>query len=760
MKSNRNPLFAGIILLFCGLAGNAQIIYSNAFNGGAVNIHGTAPTVANDFAGGASFARWNDVLGHNNTGVMLANGANSTTLGDSWLLPFAPQHGYVYTLTASLTFTGSPGNWVGLGFAEYDPVNLFTGSRYADNFVTGYDHIILTESSGNVQYFSGPRGNSPPIYNANSTFTANTPQIISVQVILNTTGSLWSIAANVNGVQMGSPFTYVSNPSIGAVGINQTGLGAPANYRWNNLSLQAVGAGPTTNTVNATVSFPPANAGVLLNPTFKGLSYEKLSITNATYFTSNDVTLVHLFSQIGPGIVRIGGGTVDTTGWNGISNTVPITAAYVDRFAGFMKALPTNWSVIYGINYVQNTPANCAAEAAYVANALGSRLYGFEIGNEPEYYPGFNYSAFLVRYRSLAAAITNNVPGWAVTNNGIGWTFDDADAGQGQLAAITDPFARDESEVVSLLTQHYYVAAGGSPSDTMQLLLQQPDLTMRDLVTNIVGAATGRQTLGARITETASYSAGGVQGVSDVYGAALWSLDYMFTAALNGLQGVNFHGGWISPYSPIIDNGIGVQRVGPELYGLKMLSLLPRGNVVSATVTLSSNINFTAYGIRCLGGGISALLNNKDTSNRVVVAVNLGTNVSGAQMIALTGPSLFSSSVYTIGGAPIDAADGTWNGGVQAVLSATNGQLTVVVPPISAILLNPVLVPPIIATSIKGSQLTLSWPTNYIGWLLQSNSIGLLGTNWFSLPDSGNTNRAQITIQPGLTNMFYRLFLP
>jgi hypothetical protein len=243
-----------------------------------------------------------------------------------------------------------------------------------------------------------------------------------------------------------------------------------------------------------------------------------------------------------------------------------------------------------------------------------------------------------------------------------------------------------------MVTQHYY-RAGPSTNDTMQLLLQ-PDSFLHTLVANIVGAAAGHCPLGARIDETGSYSAGGVQGVSDVYGAALWSLDYLFTVALNGGQGINFHGGGQSPYSPIVDNGTTVQRVGPEFYGLKMFSVLPHGNVVPATVTLASNINFTAYGVKCTSGGISALLNNKETSNTVAVSINLGPYVSGLQLIVLTGLSLYSTTGYTLSGATINPVDGTWNGGVQAVLPATNGQLTVVVPPISAFLLNPVLAPP------------------------------------------------------------------
>ena len=758
MKATRNLLLAGMITLFCFSIGNAQIIYSNNFAlGGATNIWGTAPTVANNYAGGTSSATWNDALGNNDTGALLANGIDTTTFGDSWLLPFNPLPGYVYTLTASLTFTGNPGSWIGLGFAQNDSVNVPVGyGRFADSSnggPIGYDWIILTESSGGVQYFTGPKANTPQIY-AGTGFTGGT-QTLTVEVILNTTGSLWSITAYVNGVQMGNTVTYANYPPIGAIGITQTSLTAPTDVHWNYLTLQAVGAGPTTNTVNATVSFSPTNPGLPLNPAFDGLSYEKVEIANG-FFTSNNVLLVKLFSMIGPAVMRVGGGTVDQTCWGGLSNTVPITASEVDTFAGFIKALPANWSVIYGINLLSNTPANCAAEATYAAKALGPRLLGFEIGNEPEY--GFSqYSTFLGRWRSLAAAITNAVPGWAVTNGGNGWTLTGADAGQGQLSAYSDPFASQESGVVSMVTQHYY-RTGPSTNDTMQLLLQ-PDPFLLTLVNNIVTAAAGNCSLGTRIDECGSYSGGGVVDVSDAFGAALWSLDFMFTMALNGGQGVNFHGGGRSPYSPLIDNGTAVTAVGPEFYGLKMFSLIPPGNVIPAAVTLTSNINFTAYGVRQADGAISVLLNNKDTSDTVAVSVNLGPNVTGAQLIALTGPSLYSTGDFTIGGATINP-DGSWNGGVQEVLSATNGQLTVDVPPTSAILLNPLVAPPEIAFTVNGNQLTLDWPTNYSGWLLESNSIDLASTTWSPIPGSGNTNRVQITIQPGQSSMFYRLSPP
>jgi hypothetical protein len=150
----------------------------------------------------------------------------------------------------------------------------------------------------------------------------------------------------------------------------------------------------------------------------------------------------------------------------------------------------------------------------------------------------------------------------------------------------------------------------------------------------------------------------------------------------------------------------------------------------------------------------------QETNDAVQVTLNLGSNVAGAQLMELTGPALDVTNGYTLGGAGINA-NGSWAGGVQSVITATNGQLTVTVPPISAVLLNPEVEGTNINYSVTGNQLHLSWPSSYVGWLLQSNSIGLAASNaWFTVPGSATTDSVQVTIQPGPTNVFYRMVQP
>ena len=68
--------------------------------------------------------------------------------------------------------------------------------------------------------------------------------------------------------------------------------------------------------------------------------------------------------------------------------------------------------------------------------------------------------------------------------------------------------------------------------------------------------------------------------------------------------------------------------------------------------------------------------------------------------------------------------------------------------------------PPTMVTSLSGSTLTLNWPSDYFGWVVQSNSVSLTSTNWFTVPNTGNATSYAITITSAKTNVFYRLVQP
>jgi fibronectin-binding autotransporter adhesin len=70
----------------------------------------------------------------------------------------------------------------------------------------------------------------------------------------------------------------------------------------------------------------------------------------------------------------------------------------------------------------------------------------------------------------------------------------------------------------------------------------------------------------------------------------------------------------------------------------------------------------------------------------------------------------------------------------------------------------PPTTPTNITVSISGSQLTLSWPSNYTGWTLQTNAAGVDSpTNWFAYPGSTGTNQITVNIDKTKKNVYYRM---
>lgn len=63
-----------------------------------------------------------------------------------------------------------------------------------------------------------------------------------------------------------------------------------------------------------------------------------------------------------------------------------------------------------------------------------------------------------------------------------------------------------------------------------------------------------------------------------------------------------------------------------------------------------------------------------------------------------------------------------------------------------------------IIISVSGGNLNLSWPSDHLGWTLQTNSVGLTARNmWFAYPGSASLTNVSIPMDRTKTNVFYRL---
>jgi 4-phytase/acid phosphatase len=62
-----------------------------------------------------------------------------------------------------------------------------------------------------------------------------------------------------------------------------------------------------------------------------------------------------------------------------------------------------------------------------------------------------------------------------------------------------------------------------------------------------------------------------------------------------------------------------------------------------------------------------------------------------------------------------------------------------------------------ITASVSSKTLTIAWPANHIGWILQAKTNDLSSGQWFDLPGSDVVNAVVIPINPANTSVFYRL---
>jgi fibronectin-binding autotransporter adhesin len=207
-------------------------------------------------------------------------------------------------------------------------------------------------------------------------------------------------------------------------------------------------------------------------------------------------------------------------------------------------------------------------------------------------------------------------------------------------------------------------------------------------------------------------------------------------------------------------------------------TLIGAGTVVGGTVVFgngstlapgfpdNNSYNLTMNGTLTLQTG---------STNRVVV--NKTSSVANDAVTGLTSVTMGGTLVINSVGNPLDNGDaiqlffasGGYIGSYDKIIPATpggglawdlstlntDGKLRV-------LRTGPPANPTNIVFSASGNQLTMSWPTNYIGWTLQgqTNAPGIgITTNWHDVPGSTATNQFIMPISGANGTVFYRMIL-
>jgi hypothetical protein len=391
-------------------------------------------------------------------------------------------------------------------------------------------------------------------------------------------------------------------------------------------------------------------------------------------------SLVALMRLLGPGVLRVGGNSLDYSWWTSNHAQRPEWATSVitpDDLVRLRELLAaTDWRVILGVDLGHFNPASAANEALVAESILGSRLLGFEIGNEPNNYgdpvvklrpSSYSASNYLQELATYSAAMQTAVPMIRLYGPDLGTR-----SLQEWLSVITS----DKSAPFVAITQHYYPtfynvskgACKGSPPPTALELLS-PQVRERESTAlqaiSRVGELAHRETRISETNTTASCDIGGGPATSPVFASALWSLDWVLRSASAGVAGLNFHGfiGRCIPntFSPICASNYTTKAqrqvvAHPEYYGLLAARQLEDGRFVPVQISgESTSDNLTAYATVNSHGAITLAIDNLTTHGLTSVLLKVS-GYDRAIYERLAAPSISATSGVTFGNASINVA--------------------------------------------------------------------------------------------------------
>jgi autotransporter-associated beta strand protein len=181
---------------------------------------------------------------------------------------------------------------------------------------------------------------------------------------------------------------------------------------------------------------------------------------------------------------------------------------------------------------------------------------------------------------------------------------------------------------------------------------------------------------------------------------------------------------------------------------------LSPGNNAVGVLTISNNltINSGATAVLELNTAAGAF-----TNDSVVVAGSGASVINGGLLLVTNvGPALTNGQSFTLFNQPVSGFDAVglpagyiWNNNLAA-----NGSIQVL-SVLSSAPNTSMNIP--ISTVVSNGNLTLAWPTAYLGWILQSNSVGLASANdWHDVPGSQNGTNYVISVNTSSGACFYR----
>ncbi|KAG6901045.1 hypothetical protein C0995_001586 [Termitomyces sp. Mi166 len=344
------------------------------------------------------------------------------------------------------------------------------------------------------------------------------------------------------------------------------------------------------------------------------------------------VPFLNLMAQIqqraGGVHIRMGGNTQDFAYWvdsipNGHATsketsdpknpTLTPAVLYSDEFF----YLAANISSLVNVRWYLGIPFNDTNWRLTIAEKgqaiLGDHLIGLQAGNEPDYYLGHGHriepygpTEYANEFQNLVQAVNDNanIP---IKNMLIGPSLA---SGPWQPQQVWDVGYLDRfKDVLTAITmEHYpsnncYVAYGvGSyvdPQETFKNFLDHR--AGQELVQPYLYSSSLAQGLGKPFImfETNSATCGGLPGISDSFGAALWALDYGLTMAASNFSHALLHVGgqnvYYNPFTapPTNQSSFNQWTIGAVFYSVLIVSEVFGKSNVSQIIDISNSGIYT-----------------------------------------------------------------------------------------------------------------------------------------------------------------------
>jgi hypothetical protein len=478
--------------------------------------------------------------------------------------------------------------------------------------------------------------------------------------------------------------------------------------------------GPTLLTAQnlATVSVNLSRPGKLIPKDFEGISIQ-FDPSPENYFrgpqsspgyvlggaSAPNRVMFQLIKNLGAGTLRTNSGLPSEPCWNASAAPYPdacpwpVTQDMVDGYARASAA--TGWGIIVEINLAQNNAAWALQFADAFARSVravpGSRLSGYEIGNEPDLYHseilfgrtpvrpgGYSWQDLAKDWQPYIKAFktdpeTSSVPLIGPVYDQGGWTTP-------YLGSFIDAVG---AKNLGFVTVHHYPTndcsgATAKVSDLLSDSLEQSYLTeARTWV-----RTTRQRGLDLVLGETNSTACEGQKGLSDVFASAAWGLDWLFANANVGMRSLYFHLN-NSYYSPVFvttyrspDDGElqYSDSVAPLYYAMYTFSKYAEGGQLLES-SIATSANAKAYAVLGSAGQATVFVINKDQTSSGTVVISPSRRMGHARLLMLGAPSLNSRNI-SIGGATFDNSTGLLSADTQtsSVEPGSNGSYSIQLP--------------------------------------------------------------------------------